>query len=301
MQGTPRMPWFWPGRQSAGYTPERFDETQRAFQAALNMRYTFLPFMYSLAHVAHRHFRPIGHPASFAFPVECADPASQRCADAQRTYMVGSVLLPSDLGLAHTNTLVDTPTGKLPSQENSSTAILPGATSWFRWNTTVVLSGGQMVKETLALDEMSLFVCAGSILPLQAGGPIQHSAQAGGTLELQVYGGGDGSFEMVEDDGISLEYEANPGSATRTTMWRWDHAAKTLTWSVQGGATLSSPNLYTSVVPVLFDDGAAAWLRAAIQTLGERGGKVVFALSKHPPPPPPPAVQRNILCRAMWG
>ena len=45
MQGTPRMPWFWPGARSKGFTPERFDETQRAFQAALGLRYTFLPFM----------------------------------------------------------------------------------------------------------------------------------------------------------------------------------------------------------------------------------------------------------------
>jgi alpha-glucosidase (family GH31 glycosyl hydrolase) len=323
-QGTPRMPWFWPDPKSQGYTPARFDETQRAFQAALNMRYTFLPFMYSLAHQAYRHGRPIGHPASFALPSACAaEPTSQQCIDAQNTYMVGSVLIPSDLGLAHTNKVVPTPTGNLPAKENTSTAILPtleAGALWFRWNTTTTLAGGQTVKETLGLAEMAVFVRAGAVLPLQGGqwvhgkhgqgqgqgqGPIQHSAQAGGVLELQVYGGRDEEFEMVEDDGISLDYsnarEGAGDAATRTTMWRWDDALKTLTWSVKGGgggtspssssssSTLSSsssfasgkqfPNLYTEVDAVLFEAGAAEGAqRAARQTLGGVGvaGKVVF-------------------------
>ena len=276
MQGTPRMPWFWPNPQSMGYTLARFEATQHAFQAALRMRYTFLPFMYSLAHAAHRYGRPIGHPASFAFPTECSTPASQQCTNAQGTYMVGSVLLPSDLGLAHTNKGADTPTGLLPAHENLSVAILPAASRWFRWNTTVALEGGQTIKETLGLAEMAVFVRAGAILPLQTNTTIQHSAQAGGALELQVYSGADGSFEMVEDDGISLDYQSDPGGETRTTTWSWDNAAKTLTWLVEGGATLSSPTLYTMVDVVLFAAEPAPPQRVARQALNASGGEVVF-------------------------
>ena len=47
-----------------------------------------------------------------------------------------------------------------------------------------------------------------------------------------MYAGADGAFEMVEDDGESLAYAADPAGATRTTTWRWDDADRTLEWSV---------------------------------------------------------------------
>jgi alpha-glucosidase len=272
MQGTPRFPWFWPDPHDKNTAPDEYDEHQRAFQVALGMRYTFLPYLYSLAHASYRYGRPIGHPASFVFTSACTVPTSQQCIDAENTYMVGSTLIPSDLGLAHTNL-----GSGHPPLENSSTAILPAGTSWYRWNQTAALKGGQTIKETLKLAEMAVFVRAGAVLPLQtntANGSIQRSAEAGGTLEVQVYAGSDGSFEMVEDDGISLDYRTSPDTATRTTTWKWSDATKTLTWAVQGGLQIPSP--YSTVAAVLFEDGVAEPQRAAQQPLGARSGKVVF-------------------------
>jgi alpha-glucosidase len=270
MQGTPRFPWFWPDSHAHDYA-----EHQLAFQSALEMRYRFLPFLYSLAHAAYRTGKPISHPASFAFPGECLAVTSEQCMKAEKTYMVGSVLIPSDLGLAHT---VERP----PSKENSSTAWLPAQTSWYRWNTTTSEKGGQTISETLALSEMAVFVAPGAILPLQANASaVQYSAQAGGMLEVQVYGGKDGSFVMVEDDGISYDYQTTPDSATRTTTWSWADSTKTLSWSTEGGAAgLKSakglPNLYTHVTVVFFTAGAAAPQSAPAQALAASTGKVVF-------------------------
>ena len=264
MQGTPRFPWFWPQDHDPSYAAH-----QEAFQAALGMRYKFLPFMYSLAHAAHRTGKPISHPASFAFPAECRSGAAAQCKAAEATYMVGGVLIPSDLGLAHTNE-------RPPPLENISTAVLPASSSFFRWNTTTLLKGGQTVKETLALSQMAVFVATGAILPLQSNGSIQFTAEAGGALEVQVYAGKDGSFVQVEDDGISYDYETSAATATRTTTWSWTDASKTLSWKVEGGATLQSPNLYTSVEPVLFAAGAKAPQRLAAQPLTASGGKAVF-------------------------
>lgn len=263
MQGTPRFPWFWPDSHAPDYA-----EHQLAFQSALEMRCRFLPFLYSLAHGAYRAGKPISHPASFAFPEECKVSASAQCEKAEKTYMVGSVLIPSSLGLAHT-------TERPPSKENSSTAELPASSTWYRWNTTASLKGGQTVSETLELSQMAVFVAAGAILPLQANSSMQYSAQAGGLLEVQVYAGKDGSFEMVEDDGISYDYQTKAEASTRTTLWSWSDATKTLTWSVKGGAALKSPNVYTDVVAVLFAAGGNVQ-RAASQALTASGGKAVF-------------------------
>lgn len=110
--------------------------------------------------------------------------------------MVGSVLIPSDLGLAHTNV-------RPPPLENNSITHLPAACQhWYRWNTTTTEQGGQTLNETLGLAEMALFVREGALLPLHANASIQHSGELGGVLELQVYAGTDATFAMVEDDGL---------------------------------------------------------------------------------------------------
>ena len=262
MQGTPRFPWFWPAP-----TDPSFDAHQAAFQVALGMRYRFLPFMYSLAHGAHREGKPIAHPASFAFPFESATTAHAVAAAAQ--YMVGGVLIPSDLGLAHTN-------ARPPPLENNSIAHLSSACQhWYRWNTTETEEGGQTINETLGLAEIALFVREGALLPLHANASIQRSGELGGTLELQVYAGTDASFVMVEDDGITEDYTRDSMAATRTTTWSWHDATKTLTWVVEGTFS-KSPNLYTSVEPVLFARGASGPQRAASQPLRSIGGSVVF-------------------------
>ena len=194
--------------------------------------------------------------------------------------MVGGALAPGALGLAHTNT-------RPPPLENVSTtylAPLPGGARWFRWNSTASLDGGQTVRQTLALEEVALYVRGGAILPLHGGGDVQHAAELGGTLEVQVYSGSDGEFILSEDDGTSLNYQGDGqggvqggGAAVRTTTWRWDDAARTLSWSVAGGAELDrdTPTLYSEVVVALFAAGAAAPVRALARALAE-GGKVVF-------------------------
>ena len=98
------------------------------------------------------------------------------------------------------------------------------------------------------------------------------SAQAGGVLELQVYGGADASFEMVEDDGTTYAYQRSARAGTRTTTWTWTDATKTLRWAAEGAAK----PLYTHVAPVLFEAAAKKAQRAALQALSA-SGKVTFA------------------------
>ena len=179
--------------------------------------------------------------------------------------MVGGVLIPSDLGLAHTNL-------RPPPLENTSIAVLPGGSSWYRWNTTTLVKGGQTIKETLQLSEMAVFIKAGAILPLQANGSIQHSGEAGGQLEVQVYGGEDGAFVMVEDDGITDDYATK--NLTKTTTWKYDNGAMTLSYTVEGSFSGEGPGTYTHVVAVLLQDGKR--IAAPSVKLQARGGKIVF-------------------------
>ncbi len=83
---------------------------------------------------------------------------------------------------------------------------------------------------TEALDEVPVYVRAGTILPLAP--VLMHTDQLpGGPLELQIYPGKNASFTMVEDDGLTSAYRK--GQVRRTTF-TWDDAKRRLTWQIDG-------------------------------------------------------------------
>ena len=141
---------------------------------------------------------------------------------------------------------------------------------------------------------MVVYIREGAILPLQAA-TIQYSDLIGGLLQVQVYAGADGAFEMVEDDGMTLDYNtgntkgAGAGgraaaataiaaggatTTTKTTNWSWDDGKKVLSYSVDG--TFTGENDYTSVQAVLFAAGASAPQYAPVQKLALAGGSISF-------------------------
>ena len=245
MHGTPRFPWLWGGAAH-----------QAAFRAALNTRYHFLPFLYSLAHAARETGAPIALPASYVFP----DAPDFPPAVGDATYMVGDVLLPAD---------VSTASRADPDENTTRTNVPPG--TWFSFNSTAALRGPvpSLVRRDVPLDALVLYVRAGAIVPLNRD-VVQHTGALGGALELHVYAGRDGAFTLVEDDGASLDYAADPGAATRRTAFAWSDAARTLSWVVSG-AYGGGSNGYATALPVLFVANASAPIAHAPVALGVSG------------------------------
>ena len=243
MHGVPRFPWLWGG-----------EEHRTAFRGALEMRYRFLPHIYSLAHAARANLAPIVAPASYVFPADATFPPS--VGDA--VLMFGDSLLPS---------VVSTANNPDPN-ENVSTSVLPPGT-WYHFNSTDALPGLQTITYSdLPLASVVLFVRAGAILTLQRD-VIQHAAAMGGVLELHVYAGRDGAFVLTEDDGATTAYVTSPAAATRTTAFAWADATRTLSWAVTGA--YSGAQTFSSAEPVLFTPNASAPLKHAPITLGSSG------------------------------
>mmetsp|Transcript_25574 Transcript_25574/g.79777 ORF Transcript_25574/g.79777 Transcript_25574/m.79777 type:complete len:222 (+) Transcript_25574:1010-1675(+) len=93
-----------------------------------------------------------------------------------------------------------------------------------------LIEGPVRMGGTASFAELPAFVRAGTVLPLAP--VVQHTdALPGGPLEVQVYSGADGAFDLVEDDGETLGYEEGE---VRYTHLRWDDAQRTLSWKVQG-------------------------------------------------------------------
>lgn len=245
MHGTPRFPFLWGGAAHAA-----------AFRAALNLRYAFVPFLYSLGHRLRATGTPIALPASYVFPDAAPDAFPVALGDA--TYMVGDVLLPADVSF-------DVAT------ENSTTVNVPPGL-WFAFNSTAALVGPlvALARDDVALDELVLYVRAGAILPL-ARDVVQRTDDLGGALTVHVYAGADGAFDLVEDDGHSLAYQAG---AVRRTAFAWDNAARTLSWTVSGPFA-GDANSFDTAWPVLFVANATAPVAHAPVPLGS-GGSVSF-------------------------
>ncbi len=117
------------------------------------------------------------------------------------------------------------------SQSKTVTKYLPQGTDWYDFWTNTRMKGGQSVTIQATLDQVPMFVRAGSILPLGPG--MQYVGEKPwDNLELRVYPGADGSFVLYEDEGDNYNYEKGVYS---TITFQWNDKSKILTISQRKG------------------------------------------------------------------
>lgn len=210
-----------------------------AMRKALNLRYQLLPYIYSLGHEAYNTGAPIMRPLVMEFPADTS------VANMTDEWLLGKGLLAA-------------PVLNAGGKRN---IYLP-ADTWFDYHTGDVIMGPKIIAVNKALDEIPVYVRAGTILPV--GPVIQYSEQTSATpLEIHIYPGKNGNFKMTEDDGVSYNYTKND---TRTTLYYWNDKTKTLTWNVTGRYT--GKNVYKTIKAVLGEE-------EKITTIGKKG-RVVF-------------------------
>ena len=103
---------------------------------------------------------------------------------------------------------------------------LPKTTGGWRnfWNGRNYPSG-QTIDAAAPLETIPLFVKAGSIVPM--GDSLQYAEEkTDGTIELRVYTGADGSFNLYEDENDNFDYEKGISSVI---PFSWKEKTKTLT------------------------------------------------------------------------
>jgi len=233
---TPHFPFLWP------------EPYQSHMKAALEMRYQLLPYHYSLAHRMFSEGRMWIRPLAAAFPGDAV------------AATLASQFLDGDLLVA-----------PVLREDSSFSAYLPAGT-WFRVatathvkQTTVV--GPTWVNGTAAEDEVPIWAPAGAVVPFAP--VLQHTdALPGGPLEILVYGGADGAFVLVEDDGETTAYAGGQGA--RRTSLAWDDGAAKLTWTCKGAAAAGA---FTKLSVTLALAGGVE-RKSAVVEIGD-GGKVV--------------------------
>jgi alpha-D-xyloside xylohydrolase len=178
-------------------------EAEPILEKYLKLRYTLMPYIYSLGWFTHQTGAPFMRALFMDFPND------SKAATLTDEYMFGPALLVA------------------PVVEQGATTrevYLPAGNDWYNYWTNERLQGGQTVTVKAPIDTIPLFVRAGSILPLGAPVESTHGTQA--IAKVMVYPGADGEFTLYNDDGVSYAYEK--GDSQITTL-KWQDATGQLT------------------------------------------------------------------------
>ncbi len=175
------------------------------------LRYRLMPYIYSLAWQVTDHDSTIMRPLVMDWRT---DRSTWNIGD---QFMFGPDLLVS------------------PVTQKGATSrwlYLPASPVWYDFWTGQKTAGQQRIEASAPLDRIPLYVRAGSILPL--GPEIEWAGQKpSAPIELRVYRGANGSFELYEDAGDTYAYEKGAHSVIPT---QWDDATKTLTIGARQGS-----------------------------------------------------------------
>jgi len=169
----------------------------------INLRYSLVPYIYSMAARQSAGGYSMARPLAFDFP---EDKAVHDMAD---EYMFGDFLV--------------CPVTQ-PGIEFRR-VYLPAGTDWIDFWTGEKHNGGLWIDSPTPIDRLPLFVKEGTVLPSVE--PQEYTdAIPSDRLTLTVYGGKDARFELYEDDGITYDFER--GEWTRIPI-DWNEATSTLT------------------------------------------------------------------------
>jgi alpha-glucosidase (family GH31 glycosyl hydrolase) len=171
-----RRPWLFP--------PHALEAIRKAFE----LRYELVPYLYTMARYTHEHGVALCRPMYYAYPEH------ESAYHARGQYLLGSDLLAAPI------TAPADPQTELAAKD---VWMPPGA--WYRFDTGEAFVGPRWVRITGNLTTIPVFARAGAVVPVAR--PALHLTDvADDWLNVRVFPGGDGTFRLYEDDGISEAY-----------------------------------------------------------------------------------------------
>jgi alpha-D-xyloside xylohydrolase len=172
--------------------PWEFPAVEEQAVAALKLRYRLMPYIYSAAVEAAR----TGAPMMRALCVDHPDDPVAWQADLE--YLFGRDLL----------------VAPMTAPEGVRQVYLPHGT-WVDYWTGEVLEGSRYVQVAKPLDQIPLFVRHGALIPVtEPGATVGVPAE----LSLVAFGGGDGTAEIHDEDGVTVAVATRDGDVLRVAV-----------------------------------------------------------------------------------
>ena len=176
-----------------------------ALVKAVDLRYSLMPYIYSLAAAAWYDDSTIMRMLAFDYPDD------KQALDVSDQYMFGRSIMVCPVTEPMYYGVDSKP---LDCSERSRVVYLPGGTRWYDYWTNKRYDGGQRVTVRADISEIPLFVREGSIIPMTK--PMNFTGEdASAPVELKIYPGCDGEFLQYDDDGDGYMYEKGAYALTR--------------------------------------------------------------------------------------
>jgi alpha-D-xyloside xylohydrolase len=206
---------FCPIFRTHGHRPHNemwtYDQVEPILIEYDKLRYRLMPYIYSLA------WKVTDQDYTMQRPLVMDWRADQKTWNIGDQFMFGPAILVNPV---------------LKQNATHRTVYLPDSPVWYDFWTGASVKGGQEIEAEAPLKRLPLYVRAGAILPL--GPEIEYAMQnPGGPVELRVYRGASGSFDLYEDSGDSYDYQK--GQHTIIPI-RWDDSARKLTIGARAGS-----------------------------------------------------------------
>ena len=219
------------------------------------LRYHLLPYIYSAAwSVTHN-----GETLMRALPLDfSSDPRARAIAD---QFLFGHALL------------INPVTTEGATQRS---LYLPAGHDWIDFWTGKPVSGGQTITAAAPLDRIPIYAKAGSIIPF--GPTVQSASDKADPIDLRIYPGSDGDFNLYEDEGDNYDYEHGAYSVIPI---HWDDKTSTLTVGDRRGSFPGMLERKTfRIVRVSEGHGIGIAAPEHFDAIVEFGGKAVSVQNK---------------------
>ena len=203
-----------------------------ALLGAVKLRYTLLPYIYSLAHDVNANNGTYQRALMMDFRDD------HNVWNIGNEFMFGrSLLVAPVLEAKYTPERAMSKSragiGTVDFIEPKSTKVyLPAGTRWYDYETLQQYDGGQEIERSVNIKSIPLYVKAGSIMPI--GPDVQWSTEKPwDDMEIRVFSGADGSFCLYEDEFDNYNYE---NGAFTTIDFKYDNKARQLTIGARKGS-----------------------------------------------------------------
>lgn len=192
--------------------PWKYGQTvENRMRDYLNLRYRLIPYIYSESWLVTKKGSTLMRPLVMDFPTD------SMAIKQKFQYQFGHSLLVAPV---------------VEPGVSRWSVYLPSSTSWYDFWTNQVYQGGQQAIVDASLDKIPVFAKAGTILPLS--NPVQFtSIKAFDTLEVRVYRGANGKFDLYLDEGDNYAYEKG---AYGLIPFTWDEQQKVLRIGAASGS-----------------------------------------------------------------
>ena len=170
----PREPWQIGDENSIYY---------RALKKAIEIRYSLIPYIYTIAYRVWANDEQMMKPLAFAYTTD------KKCWEIKDQYMFGPSLMVCPI----------------LTRDNSREVYFPKGQCWYDYFTGEKYEGGQIVVIDKAIDEIPVYVPENSLIPTCK--PGLNTESLSDEIIIKRFGDGECSFDLYSDSGDGYGYE----------------------------------------------------------------------------------------------